>query len=87
MRYQWATVKFEKDFFDVCIDTRFDELDEIRAVDSEINLIEIMDTKIAKWFESEAMKEILDNRAAEAAEINEQVKRIPLGFTLNLEHA
>lgn len=87
MRYQWATVKFESNLFDVCIDTRFDELEEIRAVDSEINLIEIMDTKIAKWFEAEAMKEILDSRAAEAAEFDQQIKRIPLGFTLNLEHA
>lgn len=87
MRYQWATVKYEQDLFDVCIDTRFDALEEIRAVDSEINLIPIMDTKTAAWFENQAMGEILDERNAEAAEFDEQIKRIPLGFTLRKEYA
>jgi hypothetical protein len=39
----------------------FDYLDEVRPVDSEINIIELMDRKTIAWMYEQAMEEINAN--------------------------
>jgi hypothetical protein len=59
--YEWATVPFEGASYDVCICMTFDYLDEVRPVDSEINIIELMDRKSIEWMYEQAMEEINAN--------------------------
>ena len=37
--YEWATVEFEGGSYDVCVCMVFEQIDEVRPVDSEINII------------------------------------------------
>ncbi len=53
--FEWATVGYEKAAYDVCICM---VLEEIRPVDSEINIIELMDRKSIEWMYEQAMQEI-----------------------------
>jgi hypothetical protein len=39
----------------------FEQVDEIRPVDSEINIIELMDRKSIEWMHEKAMEEINAN--------------------------
>ena len=59
--YEWATVEYEQGSYDVCICMTFDYLDEVRPVDSEINIIELMDRKSIEWMYEQAMEEIHAN--------------------------
>ena len=56
--YEWATVEYEKATYDVCVCMVFEEVDEIRPVDSEINIIELMDRRSIAWMYEKAMEEI-----------------------------
>jgi hypothetical protein len=59
--YEWATVACEGASYDVCICMTFDYVDEVRPVDSEINIIELMDRKTIAWIYEQAMEEINAN--------------------------
>ena len=56
--YEWATVEYEKTAYDVCICMVFEQVDEIRPVDSEINIIKLMDSRSIEWMYEQAMEEI-----------------------------
>ena len=56
--YEWATVEYENAAYDVCICMVFEQVDEIRPVDSEINIIELMDSRSIEWMYEKAMEEI-----------------------------
>lgn len=56
--FEWATVGYEKAAYDVCICMVLEQIDEIRPVDSEINIIELMDRKSIEWMYQQAMQEI-----------------------------
>lgn len=56
--YEWATVAYENAAYDVCVCMVFEQVDEIRPVDSEINIIEIMDRSSIEWMYQKAMEEI-----------------------------
>ena len=56
--YEWATVEYENAAYDVCICMVFEQVDEIRPVDSEINIIELMDSRSIEWMYERAMEEI-----------------------------
>ena len=59
--YEGATVGLDGGSYDVCICMTFDYVDEIRPVDSEINIIELMDRKTIAWMYEQAMEEINGN--------------------------
>jgi len=59
--YEWATVEYEQGSYDVCVCMVFEQVDEIRPVDSEINIIELMDRKSIEWMYEKAMEEIHAN--------------------------
>ena len=56
--YEWAIVEYENAAYDVCICMVFEQVDEIRPVDSEINIIELMDSRSIEWMYEKAMEEI-----------------------------
>jgi hypothetical protein len=56
--FEWATVAFEDAAYDVCVCMVFEQANEIRPVDSEINIIEIMDRRSIEWMYKKAMEEI-----------------------------
>ena len=60
-KYEWATVEYEQGSYDVCVCMAFEQVDEIRPVDSEINIIELMDKKAIEWMQEKAMEEINGN--------------------------
>ena len=57
-QFEWATVEYENAAYDVCICMVFEQADEIRPVDSEINIIELMDSRSIEWMYEKAMEEI-----------------------------
>ena len=57
--YEWATVEYENAAYDVCVCMVFEQIDEVRPVDSEINIIELMDSKSIDWMYEQAMEEIV----------------------------
>ena len=60
-KYEWATVEYEQGSYDVCVCMAFEQVDEIRPVDSEINIIELMDRKTIEWMHEKAMEVIKAN--------------------------
>jgi len=56
--YEWATVEYENAAYDVCVCMVFEQIDEVRPVDSEINIIELMDSRSIDWMYEQAMEEI-----------------------------
>ena len=56
--YEWATVEYEDSAYDVCVCMVFEQIDEVRPVDSEINIIELMDSRSIDWMYEQAMEEI-----------------------------
>jgi hypothetical protein len=59
--YEWATVECEGASYDVCICMTFDYVDEIRPVDSEINIIALISQSSIMWMYEKAMEEINAN--------------------------
>ena len=59
--YEWATVECEEASYDVCVCMAYEQVDEIRPVDSEINIIELMDRKRIEGMYEKAMEEINAN--------------------------
>ena len=59
--YEWATVACDGASYDVCVCMTFDYVDEVRPVDSEINIIPLMDRRSMDWVYEKAMEEINAN--------------------------
>ena len=59
--YEWATVACDGASYDVCVSMTFDYVDEVRPVDSEINIIELMSQRNIEWMYEKAMEEINAN--------------------------
>ena len=59
--YEWATVACDGASYDVCVCMTFDYVDEVRPVDSEINIIELMSQRNIEWMYEQAMEEINAN--------------------------
>ena len=59
--YEWATVEYEGATYDVCVCMVFEQIDEVRPVDSEINIIPLMDRRSMDWVYEKAMEEINAN--------------------------
>ena len=57
MSYTWITIKYQDRLFDVRLNNS-NAIEEIRTVDSEINIIELMDQKLINWMYEQAMEEI-----------------------------
>ena len=64
--YEWATVACDGASYDVCVCMTFDYVDEVRPVDSEINIIELMSQRNIDWMYEQAMEEINANLNAPA---------------------
>ena len=59
--YEWATIMYEQSSYDVCVIVRNDEivaLDEIRPIDSEIDITPVMDIRVMDWMFDMASDEI-----------------------------
>lgn len=59
--YEWATIVYEQSSYDVCVIVRNDEiieLDEIRPIDSEIDITPVMDIGVMNWMFNMASNEI-----------------------------
>ena len=41
-KFEWVTVAFEGDRYDVCVGIEVEQVDEIRPIDSEINIMPVM---------------------------------------------
>lgn len=56
--YEWVTLQYEGASFDVCISTFVEEVDEIMASDSEINICSVMCNQVIEWMCIQALAEI-----------------------------
>ncbi len=60
--FEWATVAYENAAYDVCVATYQDEVfqvDEIRPIDSEIDITPVMDVIVIDWMFEKAKDEIV----------------------------
>ena len=57
-QYEWATVEFEGGVYDVCVGMEVQEVDEVRVVDSEVNITPVMRNDVIDWMLEKAMKDI-----------------------------
>ena len=56
--FEWATVEYEGDRYDVCVGMEVEEVDEIRPIDSEINITPVMRIEVINWMLERAMEDI-----------------------------
>ena len=59
--FEWATVVYERSSYDVCVAMYRDEVfevDEIRPVDSEIDITPVMDVSVIDWMFEKAKDDI-----------------------------
>jgi hypothetical protein len=59
--FEWATVVYERSSYDVCVAMYRDEVfevDEIRPIDSEIDITPVMDVSIIDWMFEKAKDDI-----------------------------
>ena len=56
--YEWATVSYEGSQYDVCVGMEVEEVDEIRPIDSEINITPVMRLDVIDWMLEKAVEEI-----------------------------
>ena len=59
--FEWATVVYERSSYDVCVAMHRDEVfevDEIRPVDSEIDITPVMDVSVIDWMFEKAKDDI-----------------------------
>ena len=57
-QYEWATVMFEGGVYDVCVGMEVEEIDEVRVVDSEVNITPVMRNDVIDWMLEKAMEDI-----------------------------
>ena len=56
--FEWATVEYEGDRYDVCVGMEVEEVDEIRPIDSEVNITSVMRIEVINWMLEKAMEDI-----------------------------
>ena len=56
--FEWATVVYEHASYDVCVGMAVEEVDEIRPVDSEINICAVMEKGVIDWMLEHALMDI-----------------------------
>ncbi len=56
--FEWATVEYEGDRYDVCVGMEVEEVDEIRPIDSEVNITPLMRIEVINWMLEKAMEDI-----------------------------
>ena len=56
--FEWATVEYEGDRYDVCVGMEVEEVDEIRPIDSEVNITPVMRIEVINWMLEKAMEDI-----------------------------
>ena len=56
--FEWATVEYEGDRYDVCVGMEVEEVDEIRPIDSEVNITPVMRIEVINWMLERAMEDI-----------------------------
>ncbi len=59
--FEWATIAYEDAAYDVCVAMYQDEVfqvDEIRPIDSEIDITPVMDVSVIDWMFEKAKDEI-----------------------------
>jgi hypothetical protein len=57
-QYEWATVMFEGGVYDVCVGMEVEEIDEVRVVDSEVNITPVMRNDVIDWMLDRALADI-----------------------------
>lgn len=57
-QYEWATVEYEGGVYDVCVGMEVEEVDEVRVVDSEVNITPVMRNDVIDWMLVKAMEDI-----------------------------
>ena len=62
--FEWVTIIYENASYDVYVSTAGHGVDEIRPIDSEIDITPVMDHRVIDWMEAQALAEI-------ALELNE----------------
>lgn len=58
--FEWATVEYEGDHYDVCVGMEIEEVDEIRPMDSEINITPVMRIDVIEWMLEKAIEDIYE---------------------------
>ncbi len=56
--FEWATVEYEGDRYDVCVGIEVEEVDEIRPIDSEVNITPVMRIEVINWMLEKALDDI-----------------------------
>ena len=56
--FEWVTIIYENTAYDVYVSTSGYGVDEIRPVDSEIDITPVMDIRVIDWMEAQALAEI-----------------------------
>lgn len=57
-RYEWAVVEYEGNPYDVCVGMEVEEVEEVRPVDSEIDITPVMRLEVIGWMLDRAMQDI-----------------------------
>jgi predicted DNA-binding ribbon-helix-helix protein len=58
--FEWATVEYEGDRYDVRVGMEVEEVDEIRPIDSEVNITPVMRIEVINWMLEKAMEDIYE---------------------------
>ena len=56
--FEWTTVEYEGDRYDVCVGMEVEEVDEIRPIDSEVNITPVMRIEVINWMLEKAIEDI-----------------------------
>ena len=59
-QFEWATVEYEGDRYDVCVGIEVEEVDEVRPIDSEINITPVMRIEVINWMLEKALEDIYE---------------------------
>lgn len=57
-QFEWATVEFEGDQYDVCVGMAVEEAEEVRVVDSGVNITPVMRNEVIDWMLERAIEDI-----------------------------
>ena len=57
-QFEWTTVEYEGDRYDVCVGMEVEEVDEIRPIDSEFNITPVMRIEVINWMLEKAIEDI-----------------------------
>ena len=60
--FEWATVEYEGDRYDVCVGMEVEEVDEIRPIDSEVNITPVMRIEVIDWMLEKAIEDIYEGQ-------------------------